>query len=971
MTATLFRLLGPLEVVVEGRAVPLGGRKPRMLLAALLLQPGVTVSKDHLAEVLWPDSPPASAAANLRTYVHFLRARLEGSGAGLERSSSGYLLTVEPGLLDTTLFEDRLAEARTALGGADPRSALALLTEAERLWRGPALADLPHSHTWGAPLARLAELRLGAHELRLRTRVDLGEYEEAVAELRGLLEKHPLREEFWLQLVRALDLGGRRAEAVTAYTEAEQVLRDELDARPGPRLRELYATLSTAPAPTRPPPPAPAQAPGCRLPLNLPDFTGRRDCVTELAGLIRRRGTEGLPTVAVLSGPPGVGKSAVAVHVAHAVREEFPDGQLHLALGGTTATPRRPGDLLAELLRALGVPDSTLPRQQTERAALLRARLTTARLCVVLDDAADAAQVRPLLPGAGTCAVLVTSRARLPDLAGATPVELDVLPPAEAKGLLTAVVGEDRAAAEPEAADELLDSCGHLPLAIRVAGAKLAHRPGWTLRMFADRLSDERRRLDELRVGDLAVRASVTLSYDQLPGSAARALRGLGCLGAVRFPAWAAAAVLDRVHADDVLDVLLDAHLVEPVGTDAAGRPRYRLHDLLRCYAAERAEHDDGEARLDVARRVLEGYLELALEATERMPVRFFGLLPARDDRRWVPDESAGLLADPVAWFEAEHHTGVAAVSLAARLGLDDLAWRLAAAFLPYFDLRDHHDDWMSTHRIGLDAAKRTGDARGQAILLRNLGQLLIYQDDYDGALASFMRAHALFLAEGDERGAAVALTGRTTVHRILGEHDAGLRCCHEALTLFARTGDRHGEAVARLAIGSLWLARGCTATADRWFSEARELAAELGDRHRQAHALQRQALLHQRRGRLGAARQQLDEAIAIFTELGDDRCVGYAHQSLGELCLCSGDLAHAQLLLVNSLSATRLSGDRRSEAEVSERLGELHDALGQPERSRRYYASALALWRELDITERAQRLLPGRRDDAYTAGRA
>ncbi|GHF48127.1 DNA-binding SARP family transcriptional activator/Tfp pilus assembly protein PilF [Amycolatopsis bartoniae] len=948
-----FRILGPLEVVVAGRTIALGGPKPRLLLAALLLQPNVVVSTDALVEVLWPGSAPRSAAANIRTYVHSLRRRLAEAdpllAERIQGRAGGYVATVEPGELDSAVFEQCLAQAEAV---PDPQKALSALGEAAELWRGEVLEDLPHSHTWSSAVARLTELRLSAEEQRIRWRIGLGEHAEAVAELRALLADHPLREELWQQLILALDACGRRAEALTAYTQAERVLREELDAEPGPQLRQVRARLTTAAEPQQ----LPANpVPMCQLPLDLPDFTGREDLVADLVALLEECRDAGRPAVVVLSGAPGVGKSALAVRVAHTMRTEFPDGQLHIDLRGTAESPRRPLDVLPELLRALGVPDSAMPRQLDERSALLRARLAGRRLCIVLDDAGNAAQVRPLLPGAGASAVIVTSRVRMPDLESARTFDVNVLPDDEATNLLSTIVGSERLTREPEGAAAILRACGRLPLAIRVAGARLSHRPNWTLARLADRLSDEHRRLDELRVGDLAVRASVTLSYDQLPGSAARAFRGLGLLGPVQFPGWVVGAVLDRPDGDDVLDVLVDAHLVELVAADVSGQPRYRLHDLLRVYAAEQAEAEPLDERRGRVRRVLEGYLSLATEAAEHMPIHFFGVVSVpRDDVPWRP---ANVPVDPGTWFEAELRTGVAMVELAARWGFDDLAWRLTAALTPYFDLRGHHDDWQRTHEIALSAARRSGDRHGQAIVLRNLGQIDLYRDAYDEALDAFEQSLRLFREIGDASGAGIALAGLGTVRRVAGENERALDHCHEALELFARAGNKHGEAVVRIAVGTVWLAQNCFATAGRWFTDAYELSAEIGDRHREAHALQRLALLHQSRGNLGAAREELDRAIAIFDELGDDHCVGYAHQSLGKLYLMSGDLAHARLLLVNSLSVHQRNGDRRSEAETAELLGELHERLNQPDKAREYLARSLGIWHELQVSKHEEAL--------------
>ncbi|WP_410654119.1 AfsR/SARP family transcriptional regulator [Amycolatopsis sp. lyj-112] len=961
MTILGFRVLGPLEVAVDGQVVPLGGPKPRLLLAALLLQPNVVVSTELLIEVLWPSSAPRSAAANIRTYVHSLRKRLADGhpelGERIGSRASGYILKAGPEEIDHSTFGELAARAQDALGRGEAESALGLLDQAEALWRGEVLEGLPHDHGWGATVARLTELRLAVSEQRLRARIELGRTAEAVAELRGLVTEHPLREELWHQLIVALRADGRTTDAIEAYETAGKVLAEELGTEPGPRLRELRASLAqaSAAAPNTASPNTVAvaitrpMAPVCQLPLDLPDFTGREGVVGNLVGLFRKRREQGKPAIAVLSGAPGVGKSSVAIRVAHAVREDFPDGQLHVDLAGTSSSPRPPMSVLAELLRALGVPDAGLPRDLAERAALLRSRLAGTRMCVVLDDAAGAAQVRPLLPGAGTCAVLITSRVRMPDLAGATPVDVDLLPESEAAKLLEGIVGSERVAAEPECATAILRQCGYLPLALRVAGAKLTHRPGWTLRVLADRLRDERRRLDELRVGDLAVRASVTLSYDLLPMSAATAFRGLGGLGSVQFPAWVVAALLGRDLAEDVLDVLVDAHLVELVGSDGTGQPRYRLHDLLRCYAVELRAQDVPSKARDATKRVLEGYLALAVEAADRMPIDFFGIY--RDDTAGhpnLPPGTADLVEDPAAWFAAERHTCVAAVSLAAELGFDALAWRLAAALAPYFDQRGHQDDWLHTHAVALAAARRSGEVRGEAIIQRNLGQIQLYQDSYADAQTAFEQSQLLFDKIGDAQGAAIALAGLGTVLRIKGEDTVALDHCHAALDQFSAAGDPHGEAVARIAIGAVWLARHRFADAERWFTEALEQSAEIGDRHREAHALKRLAMLQQHLGDLAGARERVDRAIAIFNELGDDHCVGYANQNLGELYLHSGDLAHAQLLLVNSLSVHRRNGDRRSEAEVSQMLGELHEALSQHERSRTYSERALALWREL-----------------------
>ncbi|OQO93707.1 SARP family transcriptional regulator [Saccharomonospora piscinae] len=942
MTEIRFRLLGPLTVDIDGHDVALGGPKPRLLLAALLLEANTPVSTDTLIDVVWPAEAPRSAAANLRTYIHSLRRALAQDR--LERGPSGYRIRVARHELDSAVFADHVTAARDAMARDDPATALDELAAAESQWRGDPLPDLPHHHTWEPALTRLVELRLSARELRVRARFSLGEHRAAIPELRELVAGHPLREELWAQLVVALDRCGRRAEALDAYHEAERVLREELDAAPGRTLNAAGAALAS---PAAPPPPRRAPAGGrtlCQLPLDLPDLTGREAEIAELTALARRRRSANAPTVVVLSGQPGVGKSSLAVHVAHQLRGDFPDGHLHVDLAGTSTEPRSPHDVLAELLRSLGTPESALPPTEAERAAALRSALSAVSLCLVFDDAASAAQVRPLLPGAGTSAVIVTTRARLPDLTGVHHLGLDVLGPDAARQFFTRLVGARRVAGEPDAADEIVRRCGRLPLALRVAGARLAHRRHLSLALFAERVADERRRLDELRVGELAVRACVELSYARLRPATAAVFRRLGTLGPVSFPSWAADAVLGT-DGDEALDELVDAHLVDLVGTDATGSARYRMHDLLRCYATDRAD----EADHDSVRRMVEGYYTIAATAAARMPVRFFGVTPTPvPDGYWQPPGLDRLVRDPVAWFDAEHATAAALVEWGTRQDADGPAWRLTTALTPYYDLRNRWEDWLRTGQLALEATRRADDPHGEAIVLRDLGQVHVYQDRYREAVELFERAVRLFRTTGDPQGEAVALAGLGTVARIRGERHHALRHSRRALALFTTAGDLYGEAVARIAVGTVQLAEGRLDEAEATFAESYALASAIGDRHRAAHVLQRQALLYRERGRLGAARQRLDQAIAVFDDLGDDHCAGYAQQSLGELCLSSGDLAHAQLLLGNSLAVHRGSGDRRSEAVVSQRLGELHESLGHHAASREYYEQALALWREL-----------------------
>jgi DNA-binding SARP family transcriptional activator len=552
-----FRILGPLEVWTGQDWSGIGAPKWRALLAALLLNPGQVVSTDRLAAELWGDDPPDRATNLVSVYVLRLRRALgDPEGRVLTTRAPGYQLLLDPGDLDAEYFETLAAQGRAALAGGDPDRAAEKLTEALELWRGGALADVPPSTLVTAEADRLEESRLSALELRIEADLGCGRHAQLVPDLRRLLSDQPLREGLWVLLIRALDGAGRHAEALAAYGQAREVISEELGVDPGPELQRLHQAMLTADA--APPPVAataaqhagpPAESthrragPGsssrrtpAQLPADVADFTGRAAPLERLYGLVAgtRQQHNGAVAVAVVAGTPGLGKTTLAIHAAHRLRPDFPDGQLYASLRGGSEHPVPPEDVLARFLRDLGVDGGRVPVDTEERAAMYRTRLAERQMLIVLDDAREAAQVRPLLPGTGSCAVIVSSRHRLSDLAGSRLIDLDVLDGNEAADLFTRIIGADRAEAEPEPVRDVLGVCAGLPLAIRIAGARLAARRGWTIRTLADRLADQRRRMDELTVGDLAMRACFQVSFDALPpvnlnGAApARAFRLLG-----------------------------------------------------------------------------------------------------------------------------------------------------------------------------------------------------------------------------------------------------------------------------------------------------------------------------------------------------------------------------------------------------------------------------------------------------------
>jgi DNA-binding SARP family transcriptional activator len=605
MPGIAFRILGPLEVDLGWGPVPIPGVKPRAVLAILLGRVGRVTATAELLDLLWGGEPQSGALRILHSYVSQLRRALGPPGPAPARSelivtrAPGYLLDVAPDAVDAFRFERLVAEARkdrvdplsrAALAGdglsghvpglagrpvGNPHRAAELLREALALWRGPVLADLPAAMVGSGLASKLAEAQLEAVEARIDADLAVGRHAELVGELASLVADHPLRERLQAQLMLALYRCGRQIDALGAYRRARTALVEENGLEPGAVLVELQkAILRHDPALLHASDAVPIQArerprPD-QLPVALADFTGRQQAIAELERHLnggpedRRSGP-----VVVLTGPPGVGKSALAVEIANRLRPRYPDGRLWASLGngsGLTAAAPDPSPTVAAFLRALGAAEPAIPSELDDRAALYRSLLTRRRVLIVLDDVADEAQVRSLLPGSPTAAVLATTCGRLPGLEGAHHVEVAPLPPADAVELLGRVVGAERVAAEPDAAAAVADLCDRIPLAIRIAGIRLTvcrDRPiAWLWR----RLTDECRRLDELVAGALSVRASLRRADLRLGDRERAALRRLSLLGPADLDAATAAGVLRTgpMDAEDLLDRLADASLLSP-----------------------------------------------------------------------------------------------------------------------------------------------------------------------------------------------------------------------------------------------------------------------------------------------------------------------------------------------------------------------------------------------------------------------
>ncbi|GAA0925750.1 AfsR/SARP family transcriptional regulator [Nonomuraea longicatena] len=577
-----FELLGPVRGWHEDTELDLGSPQQRLTLSALLLADGRMLSVQQLVTVLWAEAPPPTAASTVRTYVSRLRGAL-GTSA-IRSLRSGYSSTAA---VDVREFAALVSRAR----GASRTEGRHLLERALRLWRGEPLAGLPGP--WAqVQRSRLGELRLSALEARVECDLALGRHQESVGELSALVAAHPTRERLCGLLMLALHRSGRQAEAIELFTATRRLLAGRFGVDPSPDLAGLYQQIITAdPALEADGAAVPVRLPVPRqLPLDVADFTGRAAEVARMIGSLRAGGTRSL-RIWTVSGQGGVGKTTLALHVAHAVKHLFPDGQLFADLKGTRQDPAAPADVLAAFMRALGQAD--LPAGLAERAALYRSLLADRRMLVVLDDIRDAAQLTPLLPGSVGCAVLVTGRARPAGLDGTLRMTLDTLGPHESVRLLGTILGRERVAAERQAALELVIACGQLPLAIRIAAARLSARPAWTIAQLSARLADERRRLAELQVGELTVEVSCALGYERLRPELARAFRLLSAPGAAELTVAAVARLLDvpEPEAEELAEELVDLSLAQ---SPAMGR--YRLHDLLRLFAGARLLEEDGDA---------------------------------------------------------------------------------------------------------------------------------------------------------------------------------------------------------------------------------------------------------------------------------------------------------------------------------------------------------------------------------------
>lgn len=971
-----FGILGPLAVWREGELLDLGTPKVRMLLAVLLCQAGNPVSEDQLAVALWGNTPPKSATKNVQTYVHRLRQRL-GEPARVVRQGSGYLVPVVRDELDAARFETLAGAGLAVEAAGEPQEATRLLHEALSLWRGPAFAGMTDVPMLAAEATRLDEVRLSVLQSRIAVDLRLGRHAGLLGELTALTGEYPLRERLRVQLMLALYRCGRRADALAEYTRARRTLIEETGLDPTEELHDMHQRILTQdpsldlvprgittstgspegpdrePAARLPDEPSenarhaytdgPAPMPASRaaltpaeLPPDIADFTGRDREVADLTEVLTkpRPGTVALASIAGLG---GLGKTTLAVHVAHRIADRFPDGQFYTDLRGASADPARPEDVLSRFLFALGISATGIPESLEERVALYRSCLAGRRILVLLDNVAGEEQVRPLLPGAPGTAVLLTGRVRLVGLEGASLLELDVLPSAQAMGLLRRIVGDERVQDDPAAALEITRLCGRVPLAVRIAAARLLGRRQWSLAHLAGVLGEERHRLDELVAGDLDIRTGFEMSYRTLPAGAQRAFRLAGLLDAPDFASWAVAALLDVPvrQAEDEIETLVDAHLLNLTRTDETGRLRYRFHDLIRLYARERAQREDSASELRAAlQRALGAWLALAEVAADHVPGPCYAPMHSPAPRWRLPATVAGpLLADPMAWFDAEHAALLAGSSQACEARLTQLAWDLAGSTETYLNVRGLYDGWKRTHEQALALCRETGDRRGEAVLMRGLLEVTTWNSPA-GPGPAMIRMRA---------GASQLLDLFTLLDDPIGVADA------LAVLAWSMTADGNGDAQA-------------LALAERALRTATD-AGYLGGQARAYHVM---AIIHGEDDPQ-AALTVLEHAAKVAEALGNAHYTATVTQFLGAAKSFCGDFTGGQEMLERSLDMARRLNYRYLETFTLLYLSKLYVSMGD-ERARataeltlanseagnfgHYIADSLSVLGQLDLAE-------------------
>ncbi|PRY34021.1 AfsR/SARP family transcriptional regulator [Umezawaea tangerina] len=941
-----FRLLGPMEVLRDDRVVPVRAGKHRALLACLLLRANKVVPVADLVEALWGDSPPARTRGTLQTYVMRLRQVL-GDPTRIVTTPVGYRLSVPLDRIDVHLFTAGATRARELAEAGDLTGARDAYAETIALWRGPALADVPSESLHRDEAPRLTEVLMLLHEQHVDVELALGNHEQLVSVLRGLTADHPLRERFWAQLMLALYRSSRQAEALEVFRRVGRVLDEQLGIDPGEDLRAVHQAILTGDPQLAAPKAQPVdeQQPG-RLPHDLADFIGRQALVARLSGLFAEDEPGTAVPIVTLSGLPGVGKTSLAVHVAHRLRDRFPDGTLYVDLRGYgLGPPTATVDVLARFLRALGVPSEQIPLDVEESSTLFRSLLTGRRMLLVLDNASAPDQVRPLLPGAASCPVLVTSRDDLRGLIamnGARRMSVDVLEPAESWELLTAMLGgdEDRAAVE-----ELARRCAHLPLALRVAAANVASRPGGTVAGY----------LAELPTDEPL--AAVDLAYSALTEDQQRLFRLLSLVPGTDFTAEAAANVADIEvpRASTLLTQLTEAHLLL---RPRAGR--YQFHDQLMLFAARRRAAQDGEREQGDARaRLLEFYVR-SVDQCAMLLYPDLGRLPS-EPAPWVRLPRVTSAAQATRWLDGERANLSAAIRSAADEGPVSMAWRLADAMRGYLWIGKHVTEWLATAKYGLHAAQEEGDQAAEAAMVGNLALLHWKLGELGTSEELYGQAMALHRAMGNKIGQAGTLNNLGLVLMESGDLAAARDALHRSLDLMSGPdGVTTARSTILCTLGMLAIDTGHLDEAHHHLSESLKISSAHRLRGSEATCRNFFGVVLRLRGEYEEALEHLSIALEISQEAGFREVTARVLESTAVTKVDQGDPHAALALAGRALEELRESGDQQTTTNVLVVMAESNRRLGRLRTADEQFQQALTKANRIGYQPTAARALTG-----------
>ncbi|WP_306184315.1 BTAD domain-containing putative transcriptional regulator [Streptomyces sp. MK5] len=931
-----FNVLGALECWTGGRRLPLGGTKAERVMGFLLLSHNRSVPVARLVEAVWDSEPPSTAAHQIRKTVSALRRSLPGGTEILHTDGAGYRAVVSADQLDLKEFEELLHTAAEANSAGRATEAGAGLRAALDVWRGPVLDGLD-GEAIGTAANVLVEMRLAAVEQYARLRMRTGRLDDLATYLRQYVDAHPLRESLRELLMTVLYRTGRHADALEEYAAVRHLLAEELGADPSPQLAKLHeAILRQSPELADGPPAAPPVEPAapkpvaarCTLPYDLPDFTGRQDVVRRILTAL----ADGRRFI-MIDGMGGSGKTALAVHVAKLLAERYPDGQLFLDLHGFTPghAPLQPLDALDLLLRSLGIASDRIPEGLSERRALWRSVTANQRLLVVLDNVRDCAQVQPLLLSAENSATIVTSRTRLVEIDGAEWCSVGSLSMEDSMELLSKVLGDERD--DVESRTLLAGMCAGLPLALRIASARLRNRPQWTVRYLVDRMRSEARTLTELRVGERSVAASLQLSYRAMSEPQRAAFRMLGWHPGADFDVFSAAALFgtDALEAETILEELLDVNLLEQ---HTMGR--YTLHDLVRWFARDLRGSGPADRHRAGVQQLLDHYL-LTLEracdlifpgrARHPVPLPEGSVVPGLDSE-----------SDALSWLDKEYPALRDAAQLAYDVGLD-----LHAAYLPrglafYLNLRGWWTEFRDVELLAVRAARRLDDPLLLRISLTNLAMALWKVGDIRGSLTELDEALALAEQAAEVPGVAACLSRIGMCYSSLGQYTRALDTLRRALDLHRRLGCRREEAEALANIASALNCLGRYTEAADAAALAVRLDRLLGERDHEIYALTELAVAH-----LGTGRPDLALFRLSVIEGGPDGLcqpgtaglmLAYRAETLQRL----GRSPEADACTARALALMEVSGAIRR-AEIGNVLGRVH-------RRRHDYAAALKLHR-------------------------